>query len=64
MVEVTGHGRRVRSVQTSGKRVRKGVMDQRIRSNTFGTVLDIELIGCVARPVTCDRTHPVTVGAL
>jgi hypothetical protein len=30
----------------------------------FGTVLDIELIGRVARPVTCDRTRSVTVGAL
>jgi hypothetical protein len=30
----------------------------------FGTVLDVELIRRVARPVTCDRTRPVTVGAL
>jgi hypothetical protein len=30
----------------------------------FGTVLDVELIGHVARPVTCDRTRPVAVGAL
>jgi hypothetical protein len=30
----------------------------------FGIVLDVELIGHVARPVTCDRTRPVTVGAL
>jgi hypothetical protein len=30
----------------------------------FGTVLVVELIGRVARPVTCDRTRPVAVGAL
>jgi hypothetical protein len=27
-------------------------------------VLDVELIGHVAHPVTCDRTRPVMVGAL
>jgi hypothetical protein len=30
----------------------------------FGTVLNVELIGRVARLVTCDRTRPVAVGAL
>jgi hypothetical protein len=31
---------------------------------TIGVVLDEELIGRVARPVTCDRTRLVTMGAL
>jgi hypothetical protein len=30
----------------------------------FGTVLNVELIGRVARLVTCDRMRPVAVGAL
>jgi hypothetical protein len=29
-----------------------------------GAVFDVETIGRVARPVTCDRTRPVTVGDL
>jgi hypothetical protein len=29
-----------------------------------GAVLDVEPIGCATCPVTCDRTRPVTVGAL
>jgi hypothetical protein len=30
----------------------------------IGTVLDVELIRRTVRPVTCDRTRPVAVGAL
>jgi hypothetical protein len=30
----------------------------------IGTVLDVELIGHAACPVTCDRTHPIVLGAL
>jgi hypothetical protein len=73
VVEVTGRGWRVRSVQTIDRRASERVADRRVRS-LAGPARPVTHPGvsyggqmrsdAMARPVTFDRTRPVMSGPL